>query len=82
MDPGEVETELREVVWAVVDVAVELEERMRRGMRWEPLEHLPLPLPSPLLLPVPVLLLLMLALGMRFVATKVLLKERLGLRGW
>jgi len=77
-DPGEVETDEREVVFTVAVVAVELEDRMRRGMRWAPLEHLPLPPP----LPLPVLPLLMLALGMRVVTTMLLLKERLGLRGW
>jgi hypothetical protein len=34
VEPGEVETEEREVVFAVAVVALELEERMRRGMWW------------------------------------------------
>ena len=65
MEPGEVEIDEREVVVMVVDVAVavELEERMRRGMRRESR----------------VLPLLMLELGRR---EAVLLKARLGLRGW
>ena len=58
MEPGEVDIDER----AVVEVAVELEERIRSGM-WRVSRELPL---------------LMLALGRR----EVLLKERLGLRGW
>ena len=58
------------VVFVVVVVAVELEERIRRGMCWEVL----LTLPRPLLT-----LLLMLALGRRVVT---LLKDLLGLLGW
>jgi hypothetical protein len=58
VEPGEVDIEER----AVVDVAVELEERIRRGI-WRVSRELPL---------------LMLALGRR----DVLLKERLGSRGW
>lgn len=64
VEPGDVEVDEREVVFIVDVVAVELEERMRRGMRWEEV--------------VVVLPLLMLTLGRR----EVLLKERLGLRGW
>lgn len=64
MEPGEVDIEER----AVVEVAVELEERMRRGMRRVLSRELVLP---PLL---------MLVLGRREVV--VLLKERLGLCGW
>jgi hypothetical protein len=58
IEPGEVDTDER----AVVEVAVELEERICRGI-WRVSRELPL---------------LMLALGRR----DVLLKERLGLRGW
>jgi hypothetical protein len=64
VEPGEVDIDDR----AVVDVAVELEERMRRGMRR--VLSLELMLPP----------LLMLVLGRREVV--LLLKERLGLRGW
>ena len=74
VEPGEVEAEEREVVFAVAVVAVELDDRTRNGMRWAPLEHLPLPLPLPVLL-------LMLALGMQVVAM-LLLKDRLEVRGW
>jgi hypothetical protein len=65
VEPGELENDERDVVFIVVVVAVELEERIRSGMRRESRVLLPLPL-------------LMLALGKR----DVLLKERLGLRGW
>jgi hypothetical protein len=63
VEPGEVDIEER----AVVEVAVELEERMRREMRRVLSRELMLPL-------------LMLVLGRREVV--LLLKERLGLRGW
>lgn len=65
MEPGDVDIEER----AVAEVAVELEERMRRGMRRVLSRELMLPL-------------LMLVLGRREVMVVVLLKERLGLRGW
>jgi hypothetical protein len=65
VEPGEVDIDERDVMLIVGVVAVELEERIRSGMRRESRVLLPLPL-------------LMLALGRR----DVLLKERLGLRGW
>ena len=63
VEPGDVDIDER----AVVEVAVELEERMRRGMRRVLSRE---PMLPPLLMLVP---------GRREV---VLLKERLGLRGW
>ena len=96
VEPGEVETEEREaVLWVfeVAVVAVELDERIRRGM-WcgllmvrVRLAVLLLPLALLLLLlPLP-LPLLMLVLGRRVVTLllalfMVMLKDRLDLRGW
>jgi hypothetical protein len=97
VEPGEVETEEREVVFAVAVVARELEERMRRGMWWGLLivRVRPLPLVVLLLFRALVLalppLLLMLVLGRRVVMVlwllvmllfMVMLKDRLDLRGW
>jgi len=65
VEPGDVDIDEREVVLTVAVVAVELEERIRSGIRRESRVLLPLPL-------------LILALGRR----DVLLKERLGFRGW
>ena len=91
VEPGEVETEEREAVWVfeVAVVAVELEERIRRGM-WCGLLMIRVRL-AVLLLPLALLLLplplLMLVLGRRVVTLllalfMVMLKDRLDLRGW
>jgi hypothetical protein len=90
VEPGDVEVDDRDVVFAVAVVAEELEERIRRGMccgllliRVRPLI---LQLPLPLILQLPLPLLLMLALGRRVVMLLALLfmlmlKDRLDLRG-
>ena len=93
VEPGEVETEEREAVLFVFEVAVvavELEERIRRGM-WCGLLMVRVRL-AVLLLPLALLLLLlplpllMLVLGRRVVmlllAFMLMLKDRLDLRGW
>ena len=91
VEPGEVETEEREALWVfeVAVVAVELEERIRRGM-WCGLLMIRVRL-AVLLLPLALLLLplplLMLVLGRRVVTLllalfRVMLKDRLDLRGW
>jgi hypothetical protein len=88
VEPGEVETDDREVVFAVAVVADELEERIRKGMWWgllmvrvRPLVVLLLPLALLLVLPP---LLLMLVLGRRVVMVLFMsmLRDRLDLRGW
>jgi hypothetical protein len=88
VEPGEVETDDREVVFAVAVVADELEERIRKGMWWgllmvrvRPLVVLLLPLALLLALPP---LLLMLVLGRRVVMVlfMLMLRDRLDLRGW
>lgn len=88
VEPGEVETDDREVVFAVAVVADELEERIRKGMWWGLLMVLVRPLvvlllPLALLLALPPLL-LMLVLGRRVVMVlfMLMLKDRLDLRGW
>ena len=89
VEPGEVETEEREAVWVfeVAVVAVELEERIRRGMWWGLLmvrvRLVVLLLPLALLLVLPPLL-LMLVLGRRVVMVLFMsmLRDRLDLRGW
>ena len=93
VEPGEVETEEREAVLFVFEVAVvavELEERIRRGMLWGLLmvrvRLAVLLLPLALLLSLLPLPLLMLVLGRRVVmlllAFMLMLKDRLDLRGW